>query len=116
MRGLRRRWRFFLVLSALLAAYGVQRVLNGGRLLVWGVALGCALGLASATKLTGLVGIGLTIGCGAVLSLWLWWRLAETMSARRIAAWAAIAAAVALVLFVAVNPYLWRGPVVGLRG
>jgi hypothetical protein len=107
---------FFLVLSALLAAYGLQRMLRGGRLLVWAVALGGALGLASATKLTGLVGIGLTIGCCAVLALWLWRRNGDPVGARRIVAWAALAATVAVALFVAVNPYLWRGPVAGLQG
>lgn len=107
---------FFLVLSALLAAYGVQRVLDGGRLLVWATALGGALGLASATKLTGLVGVGLTLGSGAVLALWLWQRNGDSASSRRIALWAVLAATVALTLFVAVNPHLWRGPLTGLQG
>ena len=107
---------FFLVLSALLAAHGVQRVRSGGRPHVWGAALGVALGLASATKLTGLVGVGLTVGCGSLLALWLWRHDGEPVSARRIAAWAAVAVGVALTVFVAVNPYLWRGPIRGLQG
>jgi 4-amino-4-deoxy-L-arabinose transferase-like glycosyltransferase len=107
---------FFLVLSALLAAYGVRRVLSGGRVVFWALALGGALGLASATKLTGLVGVALTLGCGAVMALWLWRQGGNRRAAVRIAAWAAGAAAVALLLFVALNPYLWRGPVSGLQG
>jgi hypothetical protein len=105
----------FLVLSALLAAHGVRRVLNGGSVVAWGLALGAALGLASATKLTGLVAVGLVVGAGAVMAAWCW-RRGDQDAARRLLAWAMLAAAVAVALFVAVNPFLWRGPVAGLQG
>ena len=107
---------FCLVLAVLLAVYGVRRIVAGDRVLPWAVALGAALGLASATKLTGLVGVGLTVACGAAMTLRLWRRQGTAGEARRVAAWAGIAAAAALLNFVAVNPYLWRGPVIGLQG
>jgi 4-amino-4-deoxy-L-arabinose transferase-like glycosyltransferase len=107
---------FFLVLAALLAAYSAGRVISGGRWLPWSIALGAALGFASATKLTGLVGIALTLACGGMMAVWLLRVRHDATGARRIALWAAVAAAVALAIFVAVNPYLWRGPVTGLQG
>jgi Dolichyl-phosphate-mannose-protein mannosyltransferase len=106
---------FFLVLAALLAAHGVQRVAGGGRVAVWATATGLALGLASATKLTGLVGVMVTLGAAGIMAVWLW-RRGDAGAAWRVGAWASLAATVALSLFVAVNPYLWRGPVAGLRG
>jgi Dolichyl-phosphate-mannose-protein mannosyltransferase len=106
---------FFLVLSALLAAVGVQRVSEGRRWGRWAVALGLALGLASATKLTGLVGISITVGVAVVLAA-VAWRRGDPAATRRLLAWSMIAAALALVVFMVVNPYLWRGPVSGMLG
>jgi hypothetical protein len=105
----------FLVLSALLAAVGLKRVLAGGSVFAWGMALGLALGLASATKLTGLVGLVVLCGAATLAAVWLL-RAGRPDAARRSIGWAAVSCAVAVVLFVAVNPYLWRGPVVGLVG
>jgi hypothetical protein len=107
---------FFLLLSVLLAAAGMPRVLAGKRPLVWAVCLGVALGLAAATKLTGLAGVIIVVGSGAGLAGWVWWRQRDARAARWIVAWTALTAGVALVLFVAVNPYLWRGPLNGLAG
>lgn len=107
---------FFLLLSALLAAFGLPRLLGGGRTMIWAVALGVALGLASATKLTGLVGIALTVAGACSLALWLRWRRGDGAGSQRLIVWAALAATVALAVFVVVNPYLWRGPAAGLRG
>jgi hypothetical protein len=105
----------FLVLSALLAAIGVRRLLDGGRVLLWAMAMGGALGLMSATKLTGLVGVLLTLAVGMSMALWLW-RRGDHAASRRIGSWSALAPAIAMIVFVGVNPYLWRGPVVGLQG
>ncbi|MGE3272506.1 MAG: hypothetical protein AB7P40_27420 [Chloroflexota bacterium] len=105
---------FFLLLSALLAAVGAQRVVAGtGRWLGWSLALGLALGLASATKLTGLVGIPLVGAVAAVVAA-LAWRAGGVEVAGRLLAWATLACTVALLVMVAVNPYLWRGPASGL--
>jgi hypothetical protein len=105
----------FLVLAALLAAIGLKRVLAGGSVLAWGIALGVALGLASATKLTGLVGLVALSGAAALAAVWLV-RAGRSDAARRLVAWSAISCIVAVVLFVAVNPYLWRGPIDGVVG
>ena len=52
---------FFLLLSALLSAAGARRVVQGGSA-AWAVArLGLAIGLASTTKLTGLVGLPIVV-------------------------------------------------------
>ena len=105
---------FFLLLSALLAAVGARRVMTGhGRWLSWSLGLGVALGLASATKLTGLVGIPIVLGVGGLLALRSW-RAGDAPGTKRIAAWASVAAVTGLMLVVAVNPFLWRGPIVGL--
>ena len=105
----------FLVLSALLAAVGLKRVLAGGGVFAWGIALGVALGLASATKLTGLVGLVVLPGAATLAAVWLL-RAGRPDAARRIIGWATVSCVVAVALFVAVNPYLWRGPVAGLVG
>jgi 4-amino-4-deoxy-L-arabinose transferase-like glycosyltransferase len=105
----------FLVLSALLGAIGPKRVLAGGSVVAWAIALGVGLGLASATKLTGLVGLAVLCGAVTLAAVWLL-RAGRPDAARRIIGWAALSCVVAVVLFVAVNPYLWRGPVVGLVG
>jgi hypothetical protein len=105
----------FLVLAVLLAAIGLRPVLAGGSVIAWGTALGVALGLASATKLTGLVGLVVVGGAAMLMAVWLS-RAGRPNAARRIIAWATVGCAVAVVLFVAMNPYLWRGPLVGTVG
>jgi hypothetical protein len=59
------------------------------------------------------VGISVVLGVAGLLALRVW-RARDTSAVRRIAAWAGLAAASALILVVAVNPFLWRGPVAGL--
>jgi 4-amino-4-deoxy-L-arabinose transferase-like glycosyltransferase len=105
----------FLLLAALLAAVGARRLLAGRGWLRWAVGLGLALGLASATKLTGLVGIPIVVGTATVLAM-LAWRDGQPAAARRLVGWSLLAAVIALIVFVAVNPYLWRGSVAGLLG
>lgn len=106
----------FLVLSALLAAWGAQRVVHrrpgAWR---WAIGLGLVLGLASATKLTGLVGVAAIVAVGGGAALWLW-RRADVLGVRRMMLWTALAVSIALAVFVAVNPYLWHDPVGGLSG
>lgn len=125
---------FLLLLSALLAALGVRRLVSGGSVIRWGVGLGLALGLMSATKLTGLVGLPIVaVVAGAVL-LCRWCTAAADSATDRspspdsaassiardgrqhLVIGSALAIAVMLLTFVAVNPYLWRGPNVGLAG
>lgn len=104
----------FLLLAVLVATIGVQRMLDGSESwLTWSVGLGVALGFASATKLTGLVGILIVLGTTGLLAIRAW-RSSNRPGARRLVVWAGLASAVALSLFVLVNPFLWRGPVVGL--
>jgi len=58
---------FFMLLAALLSMYGVRRIVRGSTWIWPAVGLGLALGLASGTKLTGLVGIVcVAIGAGVV--------------------------------------------------
>ena len=123
---------FFLLLSALLAAVGVQRIVSQrvsvGRAAWWAVWLGLGLGLASATKLTGLVGVAPVL---ATAGLWLWAargaepegsaaleRGTAAMSGvrRALLVWTAVAAAVTVAVFVIVNPYLWPDPLGGVMG
>lgn len=118
----------FLLLAAVLAALAVRRLVSGGarslpggragaRWRWWGgglvLALGLALGLAAATKLTGLVGAPLVVAGVAVILLW----QRRTLSAeqvRGLVTTAASATVVMLLVIFAVNPFLWRGPVEGL--
>jgi hypothetical protein len=113
----------FMLLAAVLAALAVRRLVTrearlpgeptGRHWLWWGGALGLALGLASATKLTGLVGAPL-LAAGVALVL-VWQRRALTAAqVRGLLAAAAWATVIMLLVIVAVNPFLWRGPVVGL--
>jgi 4-amino-4-deoxy-L-arabinose transferase-like glycosyltransferase len=106
----------FMLLAVLLAALGTTRMLAGGRAMGWAIGLGVALALASATKLTGLVGVCAVVATGGMLAGWIWWRQRNGRDAGRLIAWTVVAAGVALGLFVAVNPYLWRGPLNGLAG
>jgi hypothetical protein len=108
---------FFLLLAALLASVGIQRVLHGRPgAWRWALGLGLALGLASATKLTGLVGLVPLLGVSAGLMLWLWRRRADRTDARAVLLWASPAATVALAVFVVLNPYLWPNPIGGFVG
>jgi 4-amino-4-deoxy-L-arabinose transferase-like glycosyltransferase len=108
---------FFLLLAALLAANGVQRALRReARTWAWAVGLGLALGLAAATKLTGLVGLVPLAGAAGLLALPARRREQSVAPMRGVAAWAAIAAVVTVAVFVIVNPYLWPDPVGGLGG
>ena len=104
-----------LLLSVLLAAHGLTRMTSGRRAALWALALGVSLGLTSATKLTGLVAVALTAALGCVLALWLW-RRGDAHRAGRVGVASALAVLVAALVFVAVNPYLWRGPAAGLQG
>jgi 4-amino-4-deoxy-L-arabinose transferase-like glycosyltransferase len=104
----------FLLLAALLAAIGARKVAGGtGGWLAWGLALGGVLGLASATKLTGLVGFPIVLAVAGLLAFRSW-HTGDTGTARRLSAWGTLATATALLLMVALNPFLWRGPVAGL--
>ncbi|MFN8636795.1 MAG: hypothetical protein U0893_23350 [Chloroflexota bacterium] len=124
----------FLLLSACLAAYGARHLATGGSIARWGGGLGLALGLASATKLTGLVGLPI-VALAAVFALVMrpghrspppLPRTGEgvggrgpgqdLLGARGVVAGSAVAVVVALAVFVGLNPYLWRGPVSGMAG
>jgi hypothetical protein len=105
----------FMLLAAWLAAIGLRRVLDGNGWVGWGLALGVALGLASTTKLTGLVGIAIVVAVAGALAV-VRGRRQEPATARRVVGWAATATGVALVVFVGLNPYLWRDPVGGVIG
>ena len=105
---------FLLLLSALLATVGAGQLAAGRpRWPIWGLALGLVLGLASATKLTGLVGIPIVLAAASWLAIRAW-RSGRPDIARRLVGWAALSAATALLVMVALNPFLWRGPVSGL--
>jgi MFS family permease len=99
---------FFLLLAVLLAAAGASRVASGGAWGAWSLGLGLALGLAFGIKLTGAIGAAAT---GI-------WALAAAMGIGRprLVLWSSGAVAVMVCLFVAINPYLWRGPAAGLMG
>ena len=79
------------------------------------MALGLALGLASATKLTGLVGLPIVVGMSLVVGALAW----QVRPARGCPPPGRLVDAErggGARLFVVVNPYLWRGPVSGLLG
>jgi len=110
----------FMLLAAVLAALAVRQLISASeagtrklRWLWWGGALGLALGLASATKLTGLVGAPLLVGGVAGVLVWQRRTLAAAQ-VRALLALATVAILVMLAVFVAVNPFLWRGPLDGL--
>ncbi len=124
----------FLTLSALLAAIGARRMVAGPRAaewLGWSLWLGIALGLACSAKLTGFVGMLATLGWGvgaALATPTVGARHAvpscqgaassaptRTRRARPLLGWALLSASIGLALFVALNPYLWRGPVQGVQ-
>jgi hypothetical protein len=105
----------FLLLAVLLAALGARRVARRASWPSWGLSLGLAIGLASAMKLTGLIALPIMTALGALL-LARAWRAGDRDAARHAAAWAATAIGTALLVFVVVNPYLWRGPLAGLAG
>jgi 4-amino-4-deoxy-L-arabinose transferase-like glycosyltransferase len=108
---------FFRLLAAFLAAVGVRRVLQERpRTWGWAVGLGLALGLAAATKLTGLVGLVPLAGAAGMLTLLHCRRQHELGVVRALAAWIVVAGIITLAVFVAVNPYLWPDPVGGLGG
>jgi hypothetical protein len=105
----------FMLLAAWLAAAGARRVVEGQTWLGWAAGLGVALGLASATKLTGLVGIVAVAGAVVVLAA-LAWRAGQSSVRRGLLGWSILSAAIALAIFVIVNPYLWSDPVSGFVG
>jgi hypothetical protein len=105
---------FFLLLSALLAAVGAREIVRGGRWLAWSVLLGLALGLASTTKLTGLVSAPILLAVAGILAT----RGAGTGQrvGRVLAKWSIVAVMVMLAVTIAANPFLWRGPMTGFAG
>jgi 4-amino-4-deoxy-L-arabinose transferase-like glycosyltransferase len=108
---------FFLLLAALVAAVGMRRAIGRQpRTWIWAVGLGLALGLAAATKLTGLVGLVPLSGAAGMLMLLHWRRQRDLGAIRAMAAWTALATALTVTVFVVVNPYLWPDPVGGLGG
>jgi 4-amino-4-deoxy-L-arabinose transferase-like glycosyltransferase len=107
---------FFLLLALLIGVLGGRRGRCGALPLVWAVALGVALGLAYAAKLTALLGLLATAAWECVVAASAWQRAAPASSARFQAAWAAgsgwlVAVAVGLGVFVLANPHLWPNPV-----
>jgi hypothetical protein len=103
---------FFLLLSALLTVLVARRLLSGGRYLVPCVALGLSLGLASATKLTGLVGVSIAAVLPLIVALI--GRPVPPGRWRAIVAGTALAVGLAVAVMIVLNPYLWRGPISGL--
>jgi Dolichyl-phosphate-mannose-protein mannosyltransferase len=97
----------FSLLALLLALRGVARLPTGGVGPGWPIAGGVVLGLAAATKLTGIL-FGAGLALFAVLQQASeWWRH------RRLAglgAWLALALA-AVLAFIAVNPLLYPNPI-----
>jgi hypothetical protein len=122
---------FFFVLSALLAVAGAPALVDGRRWVRWTIGLGLALAVATSVKMTGVVGIvALGAWAVAVAGQAFWSRrtrsdqLADAApsglprAATAPVAWRALRATgiVAIVVgtvWVAVNPFLWRGPLVG---
>jgi hypothetical protein len=114
---------FFLTASLLLAALGARHGAAGGRWFWWSAALGLTLGLAMSAKLTGGLGMAIVGGwSAAALGYVILGRLRPRVShsseppdraARSMAIGGVLAVAIALVLFVVVNPFLWRGPLAG---
>ena len=112
---------FFLVLSAVVATYGASRAVARREWKGWAIALGVALGLASATKLTGAVGAFATVAWGLTRAAVVGRRAGAVREpplrcARSLIDWTVASVSIALLVFLAVNPYLWRGPIKGVLG
>jgi hypothetical protein len=104
---------FFLLLSALVSAAGARRVVQGGGSAVWAVSLGLAIGLASTTKLTGLVGLPIVAFVSIVAAIRPVGESATRLR-RRLLLGAVIATTTMLAVMIGLNPFLWRGPISGL--
>jgi hypothetical protein len=108
---------FFLVVGLLLAVLGARRGQHGGLTPGWVVALGAALGLGFATKLTGVLSLAAVLGWGSFVALAAWRRqpthsVASLQQAWRAARGWAFALAIALGVFVLSNPHLYSDPLV----
>ena len=104
---------FFLLLSALLSAAGARRVAQGGGSAAWAVSLGLAIGLASTTKLTGLVGLPIVAFVSTVAAIRPVGESATRLR-KRLLLGAVIATTTMLAVMIGLNPFLWRGPISGL--
>jgi len=104
---------FFLLLSALLAAVGAKRVVQGGGGAAQAALLGLAIGLASTTKLTGLIGLPIVAFVSTVAAIRPVGESA-TPCRKRLLVGAAIVTTTMLATTIGLNPFLWRGPISGL--
>lgn len=96
---------FFVLLGLFL---GVRSTLNVERWTLNGMLAGLATGLGAATKLPAVLGIGAFVA----FSVWAFvlGRVRPGCVGSRAWRWSALATAVALVVMVAVNPFLWPNP------
>jgi hypothetical protein len=101
----------FMLLALLLALLGARRGHRGSLPLRWALLTGLALGLAFESKLSSLLSLAATLGWGGLVGLA---GLARA-DGGPLSAWRAcrgwlVAVLMALVVFVALNPHLWTGP------
>lgn len=101
----------FFSVTALLAAVLAARTAPRPAALGWGGLCGLCAGLAAASKLTGMLEV-LALGTLAVGAMLAWFASGgrDRLSARTWQ-WAGLAAGLALLVFVAVNPFLYRDPI-----
>jgi hypothetical protein len=107
---------FFILLSLLFSVLGVRRGRYGRLPLVWAVPLGVTLGLAVGTKLTALLSLAAVLAWITVLAARAAWQRRPGAPGTRLRrAWDSVrgwslAAALAMVVFVASNPHLYPNP------
>jgi 4-amino-4-deoxy-L-arabinose transferase-like glycosyltransferase len=106
---------FFILLTLLLGLLGARRGRDGGLPARWALAVGVALGLALATKLTAALSFAALLGWALLVALAAGLRQSGSARARLARAWAAgcgwaLALALALGVFVASNPHLYINP------